>query len=378
MVALLAASCAIVVANIYYVQPLIGLIGPDVHMSPRAASLIVSVTQLGYAAGLLLLVPLGDLVENRRLVVFTITACIPPLLLVALARSGTEMLAASALVGATSVAVQMLIPLAVHMAPEKRRGRVVGTVMSGLLMGILLARPAASAITAAFGWRVVFFISAALMAALALLLRRTLPERMPGMRRSYGALLASLFTLPLRVRVLRQRAIVQSACFAAFSLFWTGVPLYLARDFGFTQRGIAVFGLAGAAGALVAPIAGSLADRGHTRPATFGALCAIAAAFGVARAGGAVHSVLVLAGSAMLLDAGVQTSVIVGQRAIYSEAAEIRSRLNGLFIAIFFIGGAAGSAVTGALLVHAGWPGLCGLGALLPLLALVYYRLTRG
>ncbi len=377
MVALLAVSCAVVVANIYYVQPLIGLIGPDVHMSPRAASLIMSCTQLGYAAGLLLLVPLGDIVENRRLVVCTIAACMPPLLLAGLARSGGEMLLAGAAVGVTSVAVQMLVPLAAHMAPEQSRGRVVGTVMSGLLMGILLARPVSSAITAAFGWRVVFFLSAGLMAALALLLRRTLPRRAPDARQGYGALLASLFALPFKVRILRQRGAVQSACFAAFSLFWTGAPLFLAHDLGFTQRGIALFGLAGAAGALVAPIAGSLADRGHGRAATYGGLASIAVAFGVAWAGGVLRSALVLALAAMLLDAGVQTSLIVGQRAIYAEAAELRSRLNGLFIAMFFVGGAAGSAVTGALLLHGGWSGLCDVGVVLPLLALGYCRLAR-
>ncbi len=373
MVALLASACGIVVANIYYVQPLIGLIGPDVHMGARAASLIMSVTQLGYAAGLLLLVPLGDLLENRRLAVLTTAACLPALLLVGLARSGAQVLLASALVGVTSVAVQMLVPLAAHMAPEQRRGRVVGTVMSGLLLGILLARPVASAVTALFGWRAVFFISAGLMAGLAPLLRFTLPVRKPDARQSYAGLLASLFAMPFKVRILRQRATVQSACFAAFSLFWTGAPLYLMRDFGFTQRGIALFGLAGAAGALVAPIAGSLADRGHTRAATFGGLSAIACAFGVAALGAAVHSAVVLGLAAMLLDAGVQTCLIVGQRAIYTQAAEIRSRLNALFIAIFFTGGAAGSAVTGALLLHAGWLGVCGLGALLPLLALAYY-----
>ncbi len=377
MVALLAASCGIVVANIYYSQPLIGLIGPAVHMSAHGASLIVSLTQLGYALGLLLLVPLGDLVENRRLVVVTITASIPALLLAGFAHSGEAMLVAGGLIGLTSVAVQMLIPLAAHLSPERRRGRVVGNVMSGLLFGILFARPVASIIADVSSWRVVFCLSAVVMAVLAVVLSRALPRRVPAGGQHYGALLASLFALPVRLPVLRQRALYQAACFAGFSLFWTGVPLYLAQNFGFTQRGIAAFALAGAAGAFAAPIAGSLGDRGYARSGTVVALTAIAAAFGIAWVGGRVHSVVVLAVSGIVLDAGVQTCLVLGQRTIYTMAPEMRSRLNGMFMAIFFLGGAAGSAVTSTLLIHGGWPGLCALGGALPLAALGYFAIAR-
>ncbi len=373
MVGLLAASCGIVVANIYYSQPLIGLIGPALQMGPRGESLIVSLTQLGYAAGLIFLVPLGDLVENRRLVVVTIIAAILPLIMAGLAWSGLVMLAVSALIGLTSVAVQMLIPLAAHLTPEAKRGRVVGMVTSGLLFGILFSRPMASIIAAFGSWRLVFFISAALMAGMALLLSRTLPYRKPEIDHHYGQLLASLFTLPLRFPVLRHRAAYQSACFAGFSLFWTGAPLYLAHAFGFTQRGIALFALAGAAGAFAAPMAGHLADHGHTRAGTLGSLLGVMAGFGIAALGAVLHSVLVLAAAGIVLDAAVQTSLVLGQRSIYVLAPELRSRMNGVFMAIFFVGGAAGSAVTGLLLAHTGWVGLCAAGALSPLLALAYF-----
>ena len=372
MVGLLAASCGIVVANIYYAQPLVGLIGPALHMGPRGESLIVSLTQLGYAAGLIFLVPLGDLVENRRLVVATIAAAILPLLLAGLAWSGPMMLAVSALIGLTSVAVQMLIPLAAHLTPEAKRGKVVGLVMSGLLFGILFSRPAASIIAAFGSWRTVFFVSAAMMAGMAVLLSRTLPYRKPEANHHYGELLASLFTLPVRFPVLSQRAGYQAACFAGFSLFWTGAPLYLAHEFGFTQRGIALFALAGAAGAFAAPMAGHLADRGHTRVGTLGALLGVVVAFGIAALGAVLHAVLVLALAGIVLDAAVQTCLVLGQRTIYVLAPELRSRMNGIFMAIFFVGGAAGSAVTGLLLTHTGWSGLCAVGALLPLLALAY------
>jgi predicted MFS family arabinose efflux permease len=375
LVLLLAASCGIIVANIYYAQPLVGLIGPAIGLGPRAASLIVTLSQLGYAAGLLLLVPLGDLVENRRLVLLTVAASIPALLIAAFVHSAAWFLAAAGLIGLTSVAVQMLVPLAAHLAPEATRGRVVGNVMSGLLLGILLSRPAASLLTDLFGWRAVFALSAGIMALVAVLLRVTLPVRRPATRAHYGALLASLVRLPFTMPELRRRAAYQFAAFGCFSIFWTAAPLLLAQEFHYTQRGIALFALAGAAGALAAPIAGRLADRGFGRAGTVVALVTIPLSFAIAWGGSEIHSVVVLALAGMVLDAAVQSNLVFGQRVIYTLAPEIRSRLNGVFMAIFFTGGAAGSAVTGPVLVHYGWPGICLLGAFLPLCALGYFLL---
>ena len=373
IVGLLAASCGIVVANIYYSQPLVGLIGRALGMQPRAESLIVSLTQLGYATGLVFLVPLGDLVENRRLVVVTVAAATLPLLLAGFAWDGPVMLVVSVLIGLTSVAVQMLIPIAAHLTPQASRGRVVGLVTSGLLFGILFSRPIASGIAAFTSWRLVFFISAALMAGLAFLLHRALPYRKPEASHHYAALLASLFSLPVRFAILRQRAIYQAAAFSGFSLFWTGIPLFLMHEFGFTQRGIALFALAGAAGAFSAPVAGHLADRGFTAAGTFSSLVGVMVAFGIAAAGAAFHSVLVLVLAAIVLDAAVQTSLVLGQRSIYVLAPELRSRMNGIFMAMFFLGGAVGSAATGPLLANGSWMELCMAGGLPPLFALVYF-----
>lgn len=378
MVLLLAFACGIVVANIYYAQPLIDMIGPAVGLGPRDASAIVSLTQLGYAAGLLLLVPLGDLVENRLLVVLTIAASIPALLLAAVARDGTVMLVAAALIGLTSVAVQMLVPLAAHLSPEHMRGRVVGNVMSGLLVGILLARPISSVIANFAGWRSVFLISAAVMLATLVLLRFSLPHRRPRANHHYGELLVSLLALPLQIPLLRHRAAYQAAAFAGFSLFWTGVPLLLLHDFHYTQTGVALFALVGAAGALAAPLAGRAADRGHMTAGTVFALVTISLSFLVAFLGSWMHSVVVLALSGVLLDAGVQTNLVISQRSIYTLAPEIRSRLNGVFMAIFFVGGAAGSAITSPVFDHFGWAGLCVVGAVLPVLALGYFCAVRG
>lgn len=374
MVFLLAASCGIIVANIYYAQPLIALIGPDIGLDRHTASLIVTLMQLGYAAGLLLLVPLGDIVETRRLLTVTIGACIPALAVAALAHSGALFLSAAALVGVTSVAVQMLVPLAANLAPDHLRGRIVGNVMSGLLLGILLARPVASLIAAGFGWRAVFLSSAVAMALLAVTLRCTLPRREPAARHHYFGLLKSLLALPVSIPLLRHRAAYQAAAFGAFTLFWTAVPLLLMAQFHYTQRGIAVFALVGAAGALAAPIAGRLADRGLGYSGTVIALLAIAAAFVLAGWGGlAGHSVAALAAAGVLLDAGVQANLVFSQRAIYALAPHMRSRLNGVFMAIFFTGGAVGSALVSPVFTHYGWAGICACGAVLPVLALIYF-----
>lgn len=378
MVLLLATACGLLVANIYYAQPLVGLIGPAVNLSKHAASLIVSLTQLGYAAGLLLLVPLGDLLENRRLVVATIMASIPALLLAGFSQSGFMMLVAAALIGLTSVAVQMLVPLAAHMAPEAIRGRVVGNVMSGLLFGILLARPMASLVANISSWRVIFYLSAFMVAVMGAVLWRTLPQRQPASSQSYGRLLISLFSLPIRLPLLRQRALYQAAVFAGFSLFWTGVPLLLANQFHYSQRGIAIFALVGAAGAFVAPIAGRFADRGFGGSGTVLALGSVSFSFVLGAIGGVLHSVLLLALAGVLLDAGVQANLVFGQRIIYTLAPDIRARLNGMFMAIFFVGGAAGSAVTSPVLQSFGWTGICAIGVALPVLAIGYFVIARG
>ncbi len=378
LVFLLAAACGLTVANIYYVQPLIGLIGPELGMDPRHSSWMVTFTQLGYAAGLLLLVPLGDMVENRRLLVTTVAASVPALLAAGLARNSAVFLTAGGLIGLTSVSVQMLLPLAAHLTSDHQRGRIVGNIMSGLLLGILLARPVASVMADAYGWRAVFLLSSVLMTSLAVILWFTLPHRQPEAKHAYVDLLKSLWRLPITYPVLLRLGLYQAAAFACISLFWTAVPLFLMHAYGYHQRGIAGFALIGAAGALSAPIAGRLADRGIGRLGTLVSLASIIIAFSMAAWGGLVsHSVWMLALAGVLLDAGVQFNLVFSQRTLYALAPALRSRLNGVFIAIFFIGGALGSVLVSPLLATLGWAGICGLGLLLPLLALGYFLTDR-
>ncbi len=375
LVTLLAFACAAVVGSIYYAQPLVGLIAPQVGLGDGAASLVVTLTQLGYAAGLLLLVPLGDRLENRALVVGTILCGAVALLATAAASTGSTFLAAALAVGLTSTSVQMIVPFAAHLSPERMRGAVVGNVMAGLVGGILLARPFASLVAHHAGWRAVFVASACLNVALAALLWRLLPQRRPHPAGSYGALLRSLWPILRDNPVLQRRAFYQACLFGAFAIFWTAVPLHLAGPpFGFTQDGIAVFALVGAAGALAAPIAGRLADRGHGRAATLAGMAMVFGAFVLAWFG--AGSVAALAVAGIVLDAGVQLNMITSQRAIYGLDPAQRSRVNGLYMALFFLGGAAGSALVSPVRVAFGWPGIAAAGAVAALLATLLFALA--
>ncbi|MEX5500495.1 MFS transporter [Pseudomonas syringae] len=376
MVMLFAFCCGAIVANIYYAQPIIELIAPDIGLSSTAASLIVSLTQIGYALGLFFLVPLGDLLENRRLMLVTTVVAILSLLGAAFAEQPNVFLLVSLLVGFSSVSVQMLIPLAAHLAPEESRGRVVGGIMGGLLLGILLARPIASLVADHFGWRAVFGSAAVVMIGISVVLATTMPKRVPDHRASYGQLLFSLWTLLRTQPVLRQRAFYQACMFATFSLFWTAVPLELSRNHGLSQSQIAIFALIGAIGAIAAPISGRLADAGYTRIASLGALLFGALSF----LPGLVHpaySVIGLAITGVVLDFCVQTSMVLGQRTVYALDAASRSRLNALYMTSIFIGGAIGSAVASPLFDHGGWSWVLIAGTALPLIALLAFLRDR-
>lgn len=373
---LLAVAAGIIAANIYYAQPLIGLISRDLGMQPEASGLIVTLTQIGYGAGLLFIVPLSDLIENRKLVLTIMVVGVLALATASTANTAALFLAAAVFIGFGSVVVQILVPYAAHLAPERVRGQMVGKVMSGLLLGIMLARPVASTIAAQFGWRAVFVFSAGLVAALAGILSFALPRRKPAAVTSYGALIVSLWALLLNTPVLRERAAYHAALFGAFSLFWTAVPLFLAGPaFQFTQLDIALFALAGVAGAFAAPVAGRLADRGHGKVATFWAIVAAAASF-VLSTIGAVDSILrlvLLVCAAVLLDMAVSANLVLGQREIFLLAPEQRGRLNGLYLALFFVGGAIGSALGGWSFAAGGWKLSVWVGVALPLTALIYF-----
>ncbi|SNT30136.1 Predicted arabinose efflux permease, MFS family [Noviherbaspirillum humi] len=377
MIGFFAFCCGAIVANIYYAQPIIGLIAPDIGMSPRLASLIVSLTQIGYALGLFFLVPLGDLVENRRLMIITTVAAVVSLAGAALSASPSLFLLLSLMLGFSSVSVQIIIPMAAHMAPEASRGRVVGSIMSGLLLGILLARPASSFIAGHFGWRAVFASASVLMLVFTLMFAMRMPMRRPQYGAGYAALLRSLGTLILRHRVLRERALLQACMFGSFSLFWTAAPLELARSHGFTQQQIAVFCLVGAIGAVAAPVAGRLADAGHVPVATMTALILGVLSYVPGALLDGHWSIIGLGVTAVVLDFCVQMNMVMGQREIYALDAASRGRLNALYMTSIFIGGAVGSSMASALYSHGGWLWVTLAGGGFLLLALLRYVMSR-
>ena len=372
----LAIACGLLVANIYYAQPLIAEIAKSLGLAVGAAGLIVTMSQIGYGLGLLFVVPLGDLVENRRLVLTSVALSAGALASAAFAPSAAVFLTCAAAIGLGSVAVQILIPLAAHLAPEAKRGRVVGTVSSGLMIGIMLARPVSSFIAAQSSWRVVFGVSAAAMVVLAAALSHLLPTRAPQTRMTYGELIGSMVHLVRETPILRRRAFYQGCLFFAFSLFWTTSPLLLAGPhYGLTQNGIALFALAGVSGAIAAPIGGRVADRGWGRPATAAAIALVAltmlASIFIPQGSAVALALLVVA--AIAIDFGVQANLVLGYRAIFSLAPDARGRLNGVYLSTAFVGGAIGSALGTWAYARGGWPLACSVGLAAPVVALARF-----
>ncbi|WP_428995956.1 MFS transporter [Paraburkholderia ferrariae] len=366
-----AAAVGVIVVNLSAAQPLAGLVSHSLRLRPEFVGAVAMLPQLGYAAGLLLLVPLCDLLENRRLIFRTLLACSVFLALAALARSGPLFLAAAFLAGATSSVIQMLVPMAASMAPEIQRGRAVGNVMSGLMLGILLSRPLASLIAGTLGWRVFYGIEAVADALLAVVLFLRTPRRMPSVTARYADLLYSLWTLLRTERVLRRSAFLAALALGAFSAFWTAVALLLSQPpFSLGMNGIAAFALAGASGAIVTPLAGRLGDHGVGRAVQYAAHATMLGAvllLGVAGAGWggfapAAHPALalgLLVVGAAALDAGVIADQTLGRRAINLLNPAARGRLNAIFVGMFFIGGAAGALMAGAAWATARWSGVC-------------------
>ncbi|WP_417694529.1 MFS transporter [Roseibium sp.] len=377
---LMAASCGLVAANLYFGQPLAGPIAADIGLPDKAAGLIVTLTQIGYVLGLLFIVPLGDLLENRRLIVTLVAMVIVALVVAGLSQTPHLFLGAAFAVGIASTSVQLIVPFAAGLASDAKRGQVVGNVMSGLMVGIMMARPVASFITRVSSWHVVYFLSAAIMLVLAFVLHARLPLRRPQSRESYGQLIGSMLMLFKSEPVVRRRALYQACQFSAFTVFWTVVPLVLAGPaFGVGQGAIGLFALAGVAGAIASPIAGRLADRDLGGPATVFGMMAVASGFlmsWLGESGGALQLSLLTIG-AIVLDFGVTTTMVVGQRAIFGLDPARRARMNGIYMATFFIGGAIGSSLGVWLYEAHGWQGAATLGVALPCMAILYFLTDR-
>jgi len=375
LVTIIALCCGLIVANIYYAQPIIELLAPEVGLSSHSASLIVSLTQIGYALGLFFLVPLADLIENKRLMLITLAVSFLSLVGTALADSPNVMLILCLMIGMSSVSVQVLIPLAAHLSSDEKRGQVLGNIMAGLLLGILLARPISSLIADHFGWRAVFYFAAGCMVFIASVIYFAIPHRHPNQKTSYFKLLKSLKQLMISQPVLRQRSLFQALMFASFSLFWTSVPVVLAREYGLSQSEIALFALVGAAGAVAAPIVGRLADKGYTHQVSLlakviAAVCFLPSLFELP------YGIIVLALTGVFIDFAVQANMVLGQRAVYALEPQSRARLNAIYMTSIFVGGAVGSLIASPLYEACGWTGIALVATGMPLISLIGYLVT--
>lgn len=381
MVFLLATAIGIICANLYYAQPLVAQISHALGLAPEGAGLVVTLTQIGYGIGVLFLVPLGDIVESRKLVIAMIAIAIAGLLGLAFSTQLAPYFLAAFLTGLGASTVQVIVPYASHFASEEKRGQVVGTLMSGLMIGIMLSRPVASLLTDLFSWHAVFVLSAVLMTLLIITLYKLLPPRPPtNTSLRYKDLIKSMGTLFATTPVLRRRGIYQGFLFGAFCLFWTATPLLLAGpSFNLSQTAIAIFALVGVAGAVSAPFAGKAADRGWIKAATTIAIISSSLSFVISHfyPAGSTGSLAALVVAAILLDAGITANLVLGQRAIFSLKPEFRSRLNGLYIAMIFIGGATGSTLGAWAYARGGWDLTSLVGFAMPAIAFLYFLTER-
>lgn len=374
LILLMSVATGLAVASNYYAQPLLDTIARAFNLSASSAGFIVTAAQLGYAAGLLFLVPLGDMFERRMLIVSMTLLAAGGMLITASSQSLTMMIIGTALTGLFSVVAQILVPLAATLASPEKRGKVVGTIMSGLLLGILLARTVAGLLASLGGWRTVYWVASVLMLIMALALWRGLPKVKQENHLNYPQLLASVFSLFTRDKLLRTRAILGCLTFANFSILWTSMAFLLAAPpFNYSEGVIGLFGLAGAAGALGARPAGGLADKGKSHMTTSAGLVLLLLSWAAIWYGHV--SVLALIVGILVLDLTVQGVHITNQTVIYRVKPDARNRLTAGYMTSYFIGGAAGSLISASAWQHAGWTGVCAIGAIVAAInLLVWWR----
>lgn len=366
LITLMAIAVGIIVANLYYLQPLLHQVTGDFHISPLSASLLMTFVQIGYAAGLAFVVPLGDLVPRRSLAVGIFLLAAVLMAAGALLTSFVLFATVTLAIGVASVGGQILIPFAADLAEPAQRGRVIARVMTGLLMGILLSRTVSGLVAQAWGWRTVYWGAAVLLAIMAAVLYRVLPSEPVREHVTYLKLVSTSFTLLATLSQLRRRAYLGTLIFAAFNTLWTTLSFHLAGPpFHYSNAVIGLFGLFGVAGVTAANAAGHHADKQRSHLSTIVAALLITLSFAILWLGR--DSFWLLAAGIMVLDAGMQGMQVTNQSVIYALVPEARSRINSAYMVCCFTGASIGSYASGEIYTHYGWGGDCWLGAIIGL-----------
>ena len=375
---LFAVAGGVAVGNLYWAQPLLANIARSLGVSAATAGLLVTVTQVGYGAGVFLIVPLGDSVNRRRLIPTMLVLSTLALVACAVAPSFGILLFALGAVGLTTITGQLLLPLAGDLARNDQRGRVVGIVASGVLTGILASRTVSGLVADAFGWRSIYVFAAVITGLMTVLLGRALPELPPRAHVPYGRLLRSVFACVKAHRTVQVTLLISGSVFAVFTMFWTGLTLLLsAPPFSYSAARIGLVGIAGLAGAIGAQRAGRLHDHGWSVPATGGALALAMVSLAIAAVG--ERSIVAVIVAVVLLDVAIQTVNVLNQTRLFAVDPNARSRLNTALMTNNFIGGAIGSALASALWQHGGWRAMMlGGGVLIAFALTVWLTQRRG
>lgn len=374
---ILAIASGLSVANMYYNQPLLADIGRTFHASSNAVGYVSMLTQIGYALGMLFFVPLGDIRERRTLISGLLIAVSLSLVGFATAQNLIWMYIASFAIGITTVVPQVIIPLSAELALPEERGKVIGTVMSGLFFGILLARTISGIIGDMFGWRAMYWIAAAIMLLLSLILYQLIPKTKPENNSSYTDLLKSMGNLIRRYSTLREASLIGACMFGGFSVFWTSLAFFLEGEpYHYSSSITGLFGLIGVAGAAGAPFIGRLADRIAPKKIVGILLLLTLIAYGFfGLAGSTIWSLIA---GVIILDLGVQGSQVSNQTRIYALEPAARSRINTVFMVSTFTGGAIGSTLGSFAWQHWGWNGVCLMGGMLIVAAICIWIVYRG
>jgi len=372
LILILAIACGITIANLYYNQPLLGLLAIDFNAPANVVGLIPTLTQIGYALGILLLVPMGDLWERRRLIVTMMVLTAGALAFAASAPSLTWLIAASFMIGVTTISAQVIIPFSTLLVRPHERGEAVGLLMSGVFIGILLARTVSGFVGENLGWRAMYWIASGLMLLLAGVMAKVLPRSQPELNTSYAGLMRSLVHLITTEPRLQRASLIGAMTFGAFSAFWSTLAFFLEQPpYQYGSDVVGLFGLVGVAGAAIAPISGKLADDRSPRFAVGIGLMTTIFSFVVFWMFGYYLWGLVV--GVVVMDLGVQATQIANQTSIYQLPTDIHSRLNAVYIMFYFVGGALGSFLGAIAWSHFGWYGVCGLSLGLLAIALADY-----